>query len=252
MTAGKSRKALNISPLPQRGVNTCEKHFLKQLYINNPATQWPKNPTGVKTMKIILDDTNPADAQSMQILGIVMARPDIRSQLLGMAKPAAPPTPAAQKSTAEAPVDSESKKPAIAAVSNPEPETPEENEQGEAPEVDADGVEWDPELHASTKTKTQDGRWKKRRGATPKPQIADRAAPAQTKTGPAPDFEAFKKAIVSHKGKFGVDRTKAVLMDTAGVDQPSVVPEEKRAAVIEALENDKQIDIETVDLDDFC
>lgn len=32
-------------------------------------------------------------------------------------------------------------------------------------EVDSTGAEWDPELHASTKAKNQDGTWKKRRGA---------------------------------------------------------------------------------------
>lgn len=34
-----------------------------------------------------------------------------------------------------------------------------------APETDSAGAEWNPELHASTKAKNQDGTWKKRRGA---------------------------------------------------------------------------------------
>jgi len=34
----------------------------------------------------------------------------------------------------------------------------------EAPEFDADGLPWDERIHASTKTTTQDGRWKKKRG----------------------------------------------------------------------------------------
>lgn len=34
-----------------------------------------------------------------------------------------------------------------------------------APETDSSGTEWNPELHASTKAKNQDGTWKKRRGA---------------------------------------------------------------------------------------
>lgn len=33
------------------------------------------------------------------------------------------------------------------------------------PETDSTGAEWNPELHASTKTKNSDGTWKKRRGA---------------------------------------------------------------------------------------
>lgn len=32
-------------------------------------------------------------------------------------------------------------------------------------DVDSSGAEWNPELHASTKAKNQDGTWKKRRGA---------------------------------------------------------------------------------------
>lgn len=39
------------------------------------------------------------------------------------------------------------------------------NAQAAAPETDSTGAEWNPELHASTKAKNQDGTWKKRRGA---------------------------------------------------------------------------------------
>lgn len=34
----------------------------------------------------------------------------------------------------------------------------------EEPELDVDGLPWDERIHASTKKKTQDGRWKKKRG----------------------------------------------------------------------------------------
>lgn len=44
------------------------------------------------------------------------------------------------------------------------------------PEVDADGVAWDASLHTATKTKTADGKWRKRRGAGGVEQPA--AAPA--------------------------------------------------------------------------
>lgn len=37
--------------------------------------------------------------------------------------------------------------------------------QADAHETDSTGAEWNPELHASTKAKNQDGTWKKRRGA---------------------------------------------------------------------------------------
>lgn len=43
-------------------------------------------------------------------------------------------------------------------------------------EVDADGVEWNAELHASSKAKTKDGKWRKKRGVdseeTPDPAPA--------------------------------------------------------------------------------
>lgn len=35
---------------------------------------------------------------------------------------------------------------------------------GDTPDVDAAGLPWDERIHASTKKKTQDGRWKKKRG----------------------------------------------------------------------------------------
>lgn len=48
-------------------------------------------------------------------------------------------------------------------------ETPPQNipksELTPAVEMDSTGAEWNPELHASTKTKNSDGTWKKRRGA---------------------------------------------------------------------------------------
>lgn len=48
-------------------------------------------------------------------------------------------------------------------------ETPPQNipksELTPAVEMDSTGAEWNPELHASTKAKNQDGTWKKRRGA---------------------------------------------------------------------------------------
>lgn len=43
----------------------------------------------------------------------------------------------------------------------------------DALETDSSGTEWNPELHASTKAKNQDGTWKKRRGAakSDEPQV---------------------------------------------------------------------------------
>lgn len=58
-------------------------------------------------------------------------------------------------------------------------------------ERDSTGAEWNPELHASTKAKNQDGTWKKRRGAgkaedAPEPAAATPALPPLPPTVPVP------------------------------------------------------------------
>ena len=53
------------------------------------------------------------------------------------------------------------------------------------PETDSTGAEWNPELHASTKAKNQDGTWKKRRGAG-KADEPPAAAPSLPPLPPAP------------------------------------------------------------------
>ena len=50
------------------------------------------------------------------------------------------------------------------------------------PETDSAGAEWNPELHASTKAKNQDGTWKKRRGAASLVAQSDSAADQATQT----------------------------------------------------------------------
>ena len=57
-------------------------------------------------------------------------------------------------------------------------------EQPVPTDLDADGVEWNAELHASSKAKTKDGKWRKKRGVdsdeTPEPapvQMPHTAAP---------------------------------------------------------------------------
>lgn len=56
------------------------------------------------------------------------------------------------------------------------------------PETDSTGAEWNPELHASTKTKNTDGTWKKRRGAgkADEPPEPPAAAPSLPPLPPAP------------------------------------------------------------------
>lgn len=58
-------------------------------------------------------------------------------------------------------------------------------------ETDSAGAEWNPELHASTKAKNQDGTWKKRRGAgkaedAPEQPAAAPSLPPLPPTPPAP------------------------------------------------------------------
>lgn len=178
-------------------------------------------------MKITLDDTNPSDAKLMQILGAVMTQQAQTQHIV------------------------EKPKPAVVA-DEPEVETinyaeVEELEQGDedAPEVDSEGVEWSEELHASTKTKTADGRWKKRRGAAK----AETTTPA--KSG-AVTLDQYKEAITLHKRKMGVDRTREIIKTIAGVDQPSAVPESQWPEMVDALGNDKGPDSESIDIDDFC
>lgn len=61
----------------------------------------------------------------------------------------------------------------------------------DVPETDSTGAEWNPELHASTKAKNQDGTWKKRRGAgkaedAPEQPAAAPSLPPLPPTPPAP------------------------------------------------------------------
>ena len=66
----------------------------------------------------------------------------------------------------------------------------------DTPETDSSGTEWNPELHASTKAKNQDGTWKKRRGAAA-PDAPP--APPVPPTPPATEPDSEKKiwALIS-------------------------------------------------------
>lgn len=59
-------------------------------------------------------------------------------------------------------------------------------------DVDSTGAEWNPELHASTKAKNQDGTWKKRRGAALLVAQSDSAAEHAT--------QAVAEAIAANPG----------------------------------------------------
>mgnify|MGYP000482221035 CR=1 FL=1 len=55
-----------------------------------------------------------------------------------------------------------------------------------AVELDSEGQPWNPELHASTKAKTADGVWRKKRGAAPEAPPAPAAAAPVAPPAPTP------------------------------------------------------------------
>ena len=62
----------------------------------------------------------------------------------------------------------EESKPVVNQASKPDVEKPNtvHTSSSEKPEVDSEGVEWDPEKHTSNKAKTTAGAWKKKPGAS--------------------------------------------------------------------------------------
>jgi hypothetical protein len=213
-------------------------------------------------MKVTFDDTIPTDERNMKLLGALMAAtPEQQkqiAQILGLsAKAAAQSKPVANNCHGAVEVlSAETVKPAVVSVPDPEQETADEDQAAvaDAPEVDADGVEWDEELHASTKTKTKDGRWKKRRGAADKVDAStEETAPAAESKGKV-TIDEFRAAWIEHKGKKGIDRSSKLLADTIeGAEHPSAVPEERWGEIIEALKKDLETaDTSGVNVDDFC
>ncbi|WP_288076024.1 hypothetical protein [Pseudomonas sp.] len=108
----------------------------------------------------------------------------------------------------------------------------------DTPETDSAGAEWDPELHASTKTKNSDGTWKKRRGAA---QAEPPALPPIPPAPPAPTGEVITMneiwALITN-GKSTLDKvlTAAQAMgftDLGAVAQTATA--EQRAALFGAL-----------------
>jgi len=128
------------------------------------------------------------------------------------------------------------------------PPPPSETPEQSTVETDADGLPWDHRIHASTKTKTKDGRWKRKRGVDPDTvtdveadlralmgaEVPEQAAtpdaaldnlesimqgntpppPASNDAEPAPeDFPSFLKAITAliSEGKTDTDRINGVL-----------------------------------------
>lgn len=82
---------------------------------------------------------------------------------------AQPQIPAAPKSNNLAPEKKEGEsKPVVNQASKPDVEKPNtvHTSSSEKPEVDSEGVEWDPDKHTSNKAKTTAGAWKKKPGAS--------------------------------------------------------------------------------------
>lgn len=78
--------------------------------------------------------------------------------------------------------------PAPAVEHTPIPNTPQS-----VGEVDADGVPWNADLHASSKAKTKDGKWRARRGLnkdeTPAPTQVTQTVGGETQVHAAPSFQ---------------------------------------------------------------
>lgn len=82
----------------------------------------------------------------------------------GTSAPVAPVAPEVKPEPAPTPAPTPQPEPeqkdAATAFTSPEPEPA----TSEGPELDTDGLPWDDRIHASTKTKKQDGKWKAKRG----------------------------------------------------------------------------------------
>jgi hypothetical protein len=85
----------------------------------------------------------------------------------GPAAPPAPPVPASAPAPPAPPV------PTAAPAPLAPPATPAQPELGDAGEVDSTGQPWDPTIHSEGKSRTNDGRWRLKRGVknSPAPQV---------------------------------------------------------------------------------
>lgn len=73
------------------------------------------------------------------------------------------PTPVRVEEPKE-PVQEETPEPAGPSTTAVDNQHASEQRAADGPELDADGLPWDERIHASTKTKKQDGKWKAKRG----------------------------------------------------------------------------------------
>ena len=118
--------------------------------------------------------------------------------------------------------------------------------------VDADGVVWDGRIHASTKTKTQDGRWKKKRGVDAN-LVAQVMAELQGRQSAPPINQTQAATVPSQittieqlsmrfgdliaQGKIDMAGMQQIMMDTVGFSNINQLQPHQVAQVAAALES---------------
>jgi len=122
----------------------------------------------------------------------------------------------------------------------------------QAPPMDADGVVWDGRIHASTKTKTQDGRWKKKRGVDAN-LVAQVMAELQGRQSAPPINQTQAATVPSQittieqlsmrfgdliaQGKIDMAGMQQIMMDTVGFSNINQLQPHQVAQVAAALES---------------
>ena len=133
-----------------------------------------------------------------------------------------------------------------------QPETPlygECDAPTEELDLDADGIPWDERIHASTQTKTQDGRWKKKRGVdqdvyeaviaeygTPTPSAADEApAPTPVPEVPTPQPTADEVPAPTPVPEAPAPQTTMTYIDLFNAINANKIPADQVTGVLNQL-----------------
>ena len=119
----------------------------------------------------------------------------------------------------------------------------------ESHEFDADGMPWDERIHASTQTKTQDGRWKKKRGVdqklydsvvaeygTPTPPTVDEApAPTPVPEVPTPQPTADEIPMPTPIPETPAPQTTMTYIDLFNAINTNKIPADQVTGVLNQL-----------------
>lgn len=190
-------------------------------------------------MKVILDTNNPGDMQLVQLIATVIAAEGRNVEVEEETTRRVGEVEKTVKETVRVSEDESSDIPDEPEVTEDEPD--ESTEQDETEELDSEGQPWDPELHASTKTKTSKGVWKKRKGVAKEETIDE--PKSETPVMPTVTEAEFIAALTEHRGKFGIDRTKEITAEAVGIEVADLKIGELTAAnwpgVVIALKDDK-------------